>query len=77
MPMITMADGFVLYTLVSLLAVSALGVYEWWRSRVRGWSVAEEQLGACSGCGLTFLVKRHEVIVRCPRCRSLCPARRK
>jgi len=76
MTTIAMADGFILYTLLALLAVSALGVYDVWRSRVSGWRVSEEQLGACPQCGLTFLVKRNVMIVRCPRCARLCPMRR-
>ena len=77
--MITMrlGDGFVLYTLLMLFFVLAWGAYESWRDRLRSWNVSEAQLGECAQCGHTFLVGRHDNVIRCPRCRAFCSMRKR
>lgn len=73
---LTLQDGFIIYTVGALLIAGALGVYDRWRARMHAWNVSEEQLGECAECGLTFLVRRNDMIVRCPRCQRLCTNRR-
>lgn len=72
-----LGEGFVVYALIVLGGVAVAGLYDAWRSRVRAWNLSEEHLGECSKCGLTFLVQRHENVIRCPRCRTFCSMRRR
>ena len=69
---ITMAGGFVALTVFALAVLGILWLYDLWREQVREWQLSEERLGQCGECNLTFLVPRHETVVRCPRCRALC-----
>ena len=69
--------GFVLYVCLMLVALCGAGIYEVWRERAQHWTVSEEKLGRCEGCNYTFVVPRGEVVVRCPRCETLCASRRR
>lgn len=69
--------GFVLYLVFMLCALCSMGAAELWRGRVHDWHISEEQLGECPECNLTFVVRRSEKVARCPRCKNLCPVRRK
>jgi hypothetical protein len=69
--LIVQQHGFVILVAVFLGTLLCLSLYDSWRARSRGWTMTEEFLGECGRCRLTFLVSRHETVVRCPRCNSL------
>ncbi len=70
-------SGFLIYLILMLAALCAVGAWEMWRARIQHWSVSEEQLTRCAKCGYSFLVRRSETVVRCPRCEKLCSIRKK
>jgi hypothetical protein len=74
---IKLGDGLAIYTLLILGIVLVLGVYESWRDRLHAWRISEPQLGECTSCGLTFLVRRHDNVIRCPRCSAFCSMRKR
>ncbi len=63
-----LGDAFVAMTAVLLGMLLVLSLYDSWRSRSQGWSLAEESLGECTRCHRMFLVSRYETVARCPRC---------
>lgn len=69
-------DAFGIITGLLLGIILFMSLYDSWRDRFRGWGTAEDQLGECPKCRLTFLVHRYETVVRCPRCNTLCQSLR-
>jgi uncharacterized paraquat-inducible protein A len=63
--------AFVALAVVLLAILLFLSLYDSWRARSHGWTMAEEILGECAKCHLMFLVSRYERVVRCPRCSTV------
>lgn len=74
---VALTHALVILTAAFLGVLLCLAVYDSWRTRQRGWAMAEEYLGECSRCRLMFLVSRYETVVRCPRCQTLMPTPRR
>lgn len=74
---ISIGTGFVVYLMLMLGLLAAVSIIESWRGRTHHWTISEEQVGQCNGCGYSFVVRRSETVARCPRCGNLCPMRRK
>lgn len=74
---VSLTHVFVLLTAGFLGVLLCLSLYDSWRARERGWTMAEEHLGECTRCRLMFLVSRYETVVRCPRCHTLMPTPRR
>ena len=69
--------GFLVYLAFMLVGLCALIVGDLWRAQVREWHVSVEQLRRCDRCDFTFVVRRTETSVRCPRCSTRCSMRRR
>lgn len=68
---------FVIVPAFFLALLLFMVLYDTWRTRTRGWNIAEDRLGECSRCRLTFIISRFETVSRCPRCNALCPNSRR
>jgi uncharacterized paraquat-inducible protein A len=68
------SHAFVALVAVFLAVLLCLSLYDSWRARSHGWTMAEETLGECAKCHRMFLVSRYESLVRCPRCATVVQA---
>jgi uncharacterized paraquat-inducible protein A len=69
-----LSHAFVVLAVVFLAVLLCLSLYDSWRARSHGWTMAEENLGECAKCHLVFLVNRYEKVARCPRCTAVVQA---
>jgi len=66
------STALLLYLGIMVVLLVTACVIEELRDQTQNWKLSEDQLCNCSGCRLTFVVRRKETVARCPRCHNLC-----
>lgn len=73
---LSLANALVAVLVLWLIWLAVLWLRELNRNDRSAWSLSNSRLFHCDRCHHSFILKKTENITRCPRCNSICIAKR-